>query len=47
MERQLQRLFSQVLHFPADKIWADSHFFRLGSDSVGAIQLALPGVVLG
>lgn len=39
MEEALQTLFAQVLRLPADRIWADSHFFRLGGDSVGAMQL--------
>ncbi|OJJ48580.1 hypothetical protein ASPZODRAFT_1627112 [Penicilliopsis zonata CBS 506.65] len=38
-EYWLQALFAEVLHLPIEKVWADSHFFRLGGDSVAAMQL--------
>ncbi|KAL4898052.1 hypothetical protein BDV59DRAFT_198294 [Aspergillus ambiguus] len=38
-EIQLQSLFSQVLHLPHSRIWADSDFFLLGGDSLVAMRL--------
>jgi non-ribosomal peptide synthase protein (TIGR01720 family) len=39
-ERTLQRLWARVLHLPADAIGADDSFFRLGGDSITAMQLS-------
>ncbi|KAL4954838.1 acetyl-CoA synthetase-like protein [Aspergillus filifer] len=47
MERRLQGLFSKVLHVPRQRIWADSDFFILGGDSVGAMRLVSAGTELG
>ncbi|KAH8422250.1 uncharacterized protein LDX57_000008 [Aspergillus melleus] len=38
-EKDLQTLFSQLLQIPHRQIWADSHFFRLGGDSLLAMAL--------
>jgi aryl carrier-like protein len=37
-ERQLQRLWAQVLHLEPDSIGVDDHFFRLGGDSITAMK---------
>ncbi|PKY04560.1 acetyl-CoA synthetase-like protein, partial [Aspergillus campestris IBT 28561] len=38
-EQTLQRLWAQVLHVPLDTIGADDSIFRLGGDSIIAMQL--------
>ncbi|RAK85527.1 acetyl-CoA synthetase-like protein [Aspergillus costaricaensis CBS 115574] len=38
-EKQLQLTFANVLRMPPGKIFSDSHFFQLGGDSVGAMEL--------
>jgi amino acid adenylation domain-containing protein/non-ribosomal peptide synthase protein (TIGR01720 family) len=39
-ECTLQQLWAQVLNLPADEIGADDSFFRLGGDSLTAMQLS-------
>ncbi|KAE8146387.1 hypothetical protein BDV25DRAFT_143753 [Aspergillus avenaceus] len=39
-ERTLQQLWARVLNMPADTIGADDSFFRLGGDSITAMQLS-------
>jgi amino acid adenylation domain-containing protein len=39
MERRMKTLVAQTLGLAFDKVWADSHFFRLGGDSVMAMRL--------
>lgn len=39
MEKSLQKLWESVLKLPAGSVSADDSFFRLGGDSIGAIQL--------
>ncbi|OJJ53646.1 hypothetical protein ASPSYDRAFT_94156 [Aspergillus sydowii CBS 593.65] len=39
-ERTLQRLWARVLNIPPDAIGADDSFFRLGGDSLAAMQVA-------
>ncbi|KAL3473907.1 hypothetical protein BJX99DRAFT_260890 [Aspergillus californicus] len=38
-QRALQSVFAQILSVPADEIGIDDHFFRLGGDSISAMQL--------
>ncbi|KAI0814497.1 hypothetical protein GGR55DRAFT_632035 [Xylaria sp. FL0064] len=38
-EEVLQPLWASILHLDVDKIHPDSHFFRLGGDSIGAMKL--------
>lgn len=38
-QRVLQQLWAQVLNLPSDSIGADDSFFRLGGDSITAMQL--------
>ncbi|THU05492.1 amino acid adenylation domain-containing protein [Lampropedia puyangensis] len=40
-EQKLAALFAQLLEVPLEKIDADSDFFSLGGDSLGAVQLLL------
>ena len=39
LEKQLQRLWASVLKLQADSIGVDDNFFRLGGDSISAMQL--------
>ncbi|PIG69515.1 hypothetical protein AARAC_012045 [Aspergillus arachidicola] len=39
-ERTLQQLWAQTLNIPPDSIGADDSFFRLGGDSISAMQLS-------
>jgi amino acid adenylation domain-containing protein len=39
-QRILQQLWAQVLNLPSNAIGADDNFFRLGGDSITAMQLA-------
>ncbi|KAI0431928.1 hypothetical protein F5Y09DRAFT_330006 [Xylaria sp. FL1042] len=38
-EEVLQALWASILNLDVDKIYPDSHFFRLGGDSIGAMKL--------
>ncbi|GKZ66226.1 nonribosomal peptide synthase [Aspergillus niger] len=38
-ERRLQMAFANILQMRPEEIFADSHFFQLGGDSVGAMEL--------
>ncbi|KAI1283543.1 hypothetical protein F5Y07DRAFT_155734 [Xylaria sp. FL0933] len=38
-EEVLQRLWASILHLDVDTIHQESHFFRLGGDSIGAMKL--------
>ena len=40
IERQLQRLWSELLRVPSNEIGQNSSFFRLGGDSLAAMKLA-------
>ncbi|KAF9887737.1 hypothetical protein FE257_009690 [Aspergillus nanangensis] len=39
-QRAVQSVFAQILSVPLDAIGIDDHFFRLGGDSISAMQLA-------
>lgn len=41
MEKVMQSLWANVLSLPAESIGADDSFFRLGGDSIGAMQLVV------
>ncbi|GFG16853.1 nonribosomal peptide synthetase 12 [Aspergillus udagawae] len=39
-ERQLQKIWAEVLHLPLEEIGAHDHFFHLGGDSIDAMKVA-------
>ncbi|BCS29626.1 non-ribosomal peptide synthetase [Aspergillus puulaauensis] len=46
-QRALQTVFAQILSVPVDAIGIDDHFFRLGGDSISAMQLASVALEVG